>query len=229
MNSTTNTNGNSTSSPSPSPNPNPNPPPAPAPSSTTATLLTGILNGLPNDVLDTKTRSQLGHRSARCPDELIQLVSQLAQQSGGNVAGMAYDPTAATNTLTQVSDFQTQLSLARQLVQRLEDEVVQTRVSLADPTFAIYTALRRLTKTTSGNALLPAYQQMQLAVKNRPRKTRAPKKPKLPGVRALKKAAKAAAAAAATTTGAQAPSAASSGTSQQQAAPVATGGANPKA
>jgi hypothetical protein len=143
-----------------------------------------------------KVRYTVQARSARCPDELIQLVIQTATSGGGSVLGMAFDVTAAKTALTQVGSLEDQLSVARQLVQRLEDEVVQTRVSVADPAFAIYTALRRLTKTPAGNALLPVYEQMQLAVKNRPRRTRGPRKPKLPGVRALRKAAREAEAAA---------------------------------
>jgi hypothetical protein len=180
-----------------------------------------------NDALDKRARKLLAGRSARCPDTLVTLVSQLATDGGGNVLGMPYDVQAAKDGLTQVSSLQTQLSVARQLVQRLEDEVVQTRVSVADPTFAIYTALRRLTKTAKGNALLPAYQQMAEAVKNRPRRTRGPKKPKLPGIRALQRAAKAAAAAEAAAAGAKASGAAAGASGTQ--APSNTGGANPKA
>jgi hypothetical protein len=51
----------------------------------------------------------------------------------------------------------------------------QKRATVADPSFAIYTALRRLVNTKAGNALLPAYAQMQSIVKNRPRRVR-PKK-----------------------------------------------------
>jgi hypothetical protein len=212
MNSSTNTNSST------------NPTPGAAPSATTASTLGGITTSLTGDALEKKARRQMASRSSRCPDELITLVSQLAEQSGGTVAGMPYDAQAAKDGLTQVSSLRTQLSVARQLVQRLEDEVVQTRISVVDPTFAIYAALRRLTKTAKGNALLPAYEQMQLALKNRPRRKRNPAKPKLPGVRALKKAAREAAAAAATNAKA---SGAAAGTGN--APPVTAGGANPKA
>ena len=173
--------------------------PVAASPATAASTIGGMASSLPGDALDKRTRDRMGSRSARCPDELIQLVCQLVMQSGGSVLGMTYDVQAAKGALTQVGDLQTQLAVARQLVKRLEDEVVQTRNNVADPTFAFYTALRRLVKTAKGNSLLPAFEQMQQAVKNRPRRTRSPKKPKLPGVRALKKAAKAAAASAAST------------------------------
>jgi hypothetical protein len=202
-----------------------------APPATATSTIGGIASSLPNDVLEQKAKKKLASRSENCPDTLIDLVIQVAQQNGGSVAGMPYDVQAAKDALTQVGDLQTQLNVARQLVQRLEDEVVQTRISVADPTFAIYTALRRLTKTAKYNSLLPAYQQMQEAVKNRPRRTRGPKKPKQPGIRALRKAAKEQAAAEAAAAGAKASAGGgtSTGSTSQQETPPVAGGVNPKA
>jgi hypothetical protein len=59
----------------------------------------------------------------------------------------------------------------------MEDDMLQQRATVADPAFAIYTALRRLVKTKAGNSLAPAYEQMKSIVKNRPRKSRAKTKP----------------------------------------------------
>jgi hypothetical protein len=100
------------------------------------------------------------------------MVSHLAQQGGGSILGMPFDATAASATLTQTSDTRTAISVGRQTLQRMEDEMIQQRATVADPAFAIYTALRRLVKTKAGNTLAPAYEQMKSIVKNRPRKVR---------------------------------------------------------
>lgn len=103
------------------------------------------------------------------------MVSHLAEQGNGSVLGMPFDASTASATLTQTSDTQTAISVGRQTLQRMEDDMLQQRATVADPAFAIYTALRRLVKTKSGNALAPAYEQMKSIVKNRPRKSRAKK------------------------------------------------------
>jgi hypothetical protein len=103
------------------------------------------------------------------------MIAHLAEQGGGSVLGMQFDAAAARTTLGQTNDTQTSISVGRQTLQRMEDDMLQQRATVADPAFAIYTALRRLVKTKAGNALAPAYEQMQSIVKNRPRKSRAKK------------------------------------------------------
>ena len=103
------------------------------------------------------------------------MISHLAEQGGGAVIGMPFDFAQASATLAQTSTTRTTISIGQQTLQRMEDDMLQQRVTVADPAFAIYTALRRLVKTKTGNSLLPAYEQMKAIVKNRPRKSR-PKK-----------------------------------------------------
>lgn len=140
-----------------------------------ATTLSNLSAGVTANALDERARRNMRDRSARCPDALVELVCHLAEQNGGNVLGMAFDATTARATLASVSKAQTAIRVARQLLQRMEDDVTQQRIKVADPTFALYTALRRLVNTESGNALKPAYEQMKQIVKNRPRRTRGTK------------------------------------------------------
>jgi hypothetical protein len=137
--------------------------------------LSSIAGEIQSPVLTKTERRNLQSRNERVPDELIEMVSHLAEQGGGTILGMSFDTATASSVLAQTSTAQTQISVARQLLQRMEDDMVQQRATVADPTFAIYTALRRLVKTKSGNALTPAYEQMQAIVKNRPRRSRAKK------------------------------------------------------
>jgi hypothetical protein len=109
-------------------------------------------------------------RSERCPDDLVEMVIHLAETGGGHVLGMPFDVQAARATLTYVSDARAAVDVARQLVQKLEDDLVQARSRVTDPTFALYTALRRLVNTDAGNKLAPAYEQMKSMVRNRPRR-----------------------------------------------------------
>ena len=111
-------------------------------------------------------------RNQNVPDELVEMVSHLAEQGNGSVLGMPFDAAQARATLTQTSSARTNISVGQQTLQRMEDDMIQQRATVADPTFAIYTALRRLVKTKSGNSLAPAYEQMKAIVKNRPRRTR---------------------------------------------------------
>jgi hypothetical protein len=140
-----------------------------------ASTLSSIAGGISSESLTKVARQQLRGRNENVPDQLIEMVSHLAEQGGGNVLGMPFDATAARATLAQASDTQTSISVGRQTLQRMEDDMLQQRVTVADPAFAIYTALRRLVKTKAGNALSPAYEQMKSIVKNRPRKSRAKK------------------------------------------------------
>jgi hypothetical protein len=142
---------------------------------TASSILSGIANGISSPSLTKTEREQLRSRNARVPNELVEMVSHLAEEGNGSVLGMPFDATTASATLTQTSDTQTAISVGRQTLQRMEDDMLQQRATVADPAFAIYTALRRLVKTKTGNALAPAYEQMKSIVKNRPRKSRAKK------------------------------------------------------
>jgi hypothetical protein len=117
-------------------------------------------------------RQQLRGRNANVPDELIEMIRHLAEQGGGSVLGMPFDATAATTTLAQTASARTAIRVGRQTIQRMEDDMLQQRATVADPAFAIYTSLRRLVKTKAGNSLSAAYEQMKSIVKNRPRKSR---------------------------------------------------------
>ncbi|MGO8999128.1 MAG: hypothetical protein ACLQVI_37860 [Polyangiaceae bacterium] len=142
---------------------------------TVASTLNSIAEQITSPSLTRTERQQLRSRNALVPDQLVEMISQLAEQGNGTVLGMPYDVATASATLTQTSNTRTAVNVGRQTLQRMEDDMLQQRTTIADPTFAIYTALRRLVKTKAGNALSPAYEQMKSIVKNRPRKSRAKK------------------------------------------------------
>ena len=139
---------------------------------TVASTLNSIAEQITSPSLTRTERQQLRSRNALVPDQLVEIISQLAEQGNGTVLGMPYDVATASATLTQTSNTRTAVNVGRQTLQRMEDDMLQQRTTIADPTFAIYTALRRLVKTKAGNALSPAYEQMKTIVKNRPRKSR---------------------------------------------------------
>ena len=140
---------------------------------TVASTLAGIAEQIPSASLDSKTRRSVQGRNENAPDALIEMVCHLAEQGGGSVLGMPFDAAQARAALAQANEARTAISVARQTLQRMEDDMIQQRATVADPAFAIYASLRRLVKTKAGNSLSPAYEQMKAIVKNRPRKPRA--------------------------------------------------------
>jgi hypothetical protein len=139
---------------------------------TVATTLAKIAENLPSASLDKKTRRNVQGRNENAPDALIEMICHVAEQGGGSVLGMPFDPVQARATIAQANNARTAIGVARQTLQRMEDDMIQQRSTAADPAFAIYASLRRLVKTKAGNSLAPAYEQMKAIVKNRPRKRR---------------------------------------------------------
>jgi hypothetical protein len=140
-----------------------------------ASTLSGMAAQIGSPVLNKTERRQLRNRNEMVPDQLVEMIIHLADQNDGQILGMSFDAATARTTLAQTSAAQTQINVARQLLLRMEDDMIQQRATVADPSFAIFSALRRLVKTKSGNSLTPAYDQMKAIVKNRPRRTRAKK------------------------------------------------------
>jgi hypothetical protein len=137
---------------------------------TTASTLAGIASGISTPALTNDERKLLRARNSRTPDKLIEMVAHLAQQGGGSVLGIPFDSTTASATLANASQAKTTIAVGRQTLQRMEDDMLQQRLTVADPAFAIYSALRRLVQTKAGNALLPAYNQMKALVRRKPSK-----------------------------------------------------------
>jgi hypothetical protein len=138
-----------------------------------ASTLTSIAGEIPSPLLTKAERQLLRGRNDRVPDQLIEKICDLADQNGGTVLGMPFDAATARTTLAQASTIRAQISAAKQLAQRLEDDMAQQRVAVADPAFAIFTSLRRLVKTKAGNSLATAYEQMKSLVKKRKKKATA--------------------------------------------------------
>ena len=141
-----------------------------------ASTLSGILAQITTPALSTADRKKMEARNTRTPDALIAMIVHLAEQDGSTVAGMPFDAAGASAVLSSTEP--TTISVCRQLLQRMEDDWTQQRLTVADPAFAIYQALARLVNTPAGNSLKPAYEQMKAIVKNRPPKTNRKKQPK---------------------------------------------------
>jgi len=139
---------------------------------TVASTLSSMADQVGSPVLTKTERRTLRNRNEMVPDQLVEMLCHLADQNNGQILGMSFDAATARTVLAQTSTAQTQISVARQLLQRMEDDAIQQRATVADPSFAIFSALRRLVNTKSGNSQTPAYVQMKAIVKNRPRKTR---------------------------------------------------------
>jgi len=106
--------------------------------------------------------------SRNVPDKLIELVAEVATQNGGSVAGIPFDAAEASATLTYTSNAEKTAEAAKGLAQRVTDDAVQRRTSVANSAFAIYRAMGRLVRTTKGQAYRQKYEEMQRLV----RKTR---------------------------------------------------------
>lgn len=137
-----------------------------------ASTLSSLAGQIKSPVLNKADRQRLKGRNDRVPDQLIEMISDLAEQNGGKVLGIPFDAATARATLTQTSATRVQIGTTKQLTQKMEDDMIQQRATVADPAFAIFTALRRLVNTKSGNSLAPAYEQMKTIVKDRPRTPR---------------------------------------------------------
>ena len=136
-----------------------------------ATTLSNLVSQIQSPSLSKTDRRLLRDRNGRTPDELVEMLCHLADQGGGQILGMSFDATTARATLASTSAMRTEISLAKQLLTRMEDDLAQQRATVTDPSFAIYTALRRLVRTKAGNSLAPALAQMAALV-NPPRKSR---------------------------------------------------------
>ena len=134
-----------------------------------ASTLSGILAQITTPALSVADRKRMEARNDSTPDALIAMMAHLAEQNGGTVAGLSFDAAGANAVLSSTEP--TNISVCRQLLQRMEDDWIQQRLAVADPAFAIYRALARLVNTPAGNSLSPAYEQMKAIVKNRPPKT----------------------------------------------------------
>jgi hypothetical protein len=139
---------------------------------TIATTLSNLAGRIESPALTKVGRRRLRARNEIVPDALVELVSHLAEQGNGSILGVPFDAAAARATLDQTSDARTAILVGKQLLARMEDDLLQRRTTVADPVFALYVALRRLVKTKAGNPLAPAYAEMKAIVKNRPRKPR---------------------------------------------------------
>ena len=119
--------------------------------------------------LTAANRKQLESRSTKVPDALILKMIQVAKKNGGLVAGIPFDVTAAQGVLAQVTTLRAGVESSRSIAQKMSDQALQQRVTVADRTFGIYRALERLVKTPEGTSLLGTYETMAATVKNRPR------------------------------------------------------------
>jgi hypothetical protein len=128
-----------------------------------AALQTGL--GLGAAVFSRVERKKTRSSSQHVPDALIELVATHAENNSGAVAGLPFDGAAARVALTQVSTAQAAVRAARQFAQRVEDDATQGRATVADRTFAVYSALRRLVRTPEGAALKDTYDQMHTVVR----------------------------------------------------------------
>jgi hypothetical protein len=103
--------------------------------------------------------------SRNVPDKFIELVAEVATQGGGSVAGIPFDAAAATATLTYVSDAQKIADAAQGLALRVTDDAIQRRTAVANESFAVYSAMGRIVRTTKGKPLRQKYEEMQRLVR----------------------------------------------------------------
>jgi hypothetical protein len=128
--------------------------------------------GLSDGMTRTERKGQKS-LSRNVPDKFIELVADLANQSGGSVAGIPFDAAAATAALTYVSGAQKIVAAAQGLALHVSDDSIERRTTVANDSFAVYSALGRLVRTTKGKPLRQKYEEMQSLVRQPRRKTTA--------------------------------------------------------
>jgi hypothetical protein len=140
------------------------------PTTSVGTQLGAIASNLASTpTLSVKERKTLGDRSRRAPDALIELVLKLAENNGGQVAGIPIDVASARTTLTNVSAATAAAADSRRIAAQMDDDALQQRVVVADRVFAVHMALRRLVNTPEGEPFARASEEMASVLRNQPR------------------------------------------------------------
>jgi len=109
-------------------------------------------------------RQQVYAVSHHVSDALIQSVANLAAENGGSILGMGFDVEEARAVLAYASECKAVIDGARAFAQRVKDDVLARRQTIAEHANVVYQALGRLVRTPEGKHLVQSYEQMHAVV-----------------------------------------------------------------
>jgi hypothetical protein len=126
------------------------------------------------DTLSDKVRATSEGLIHRVPMSIIERIITLAVRGGGTVAGISFDPSAATSALAAADEADQVATAAQILARRAQDQSIRLRAGVSGNASAIRTALRGYVKTPQGASLASESEELSSLAKQHlaPRKAR---------------------------------------------------------
>jgi len=119
-------------------------------------------------------------RMRRVPSALVDLVLTLADENGGELAGMKVESGEIRATRAEVASARAAALLARRVAAILEDGAMEKDAAVCNRIFATYRGLRRWKSTPAGAPFARVFEQMATMVRDeqKPKRVKRPAKAK---------------------------------------------------
>jgi hypothetical protein len=132
-----------------------------------------VARTMPSPVLMTKrVANALRAAERRAPPHLIALVLALAEQSGGQVAGLPIDAAAMRADNARVTSLRVAAVNARSIARRLEQEALTLAAGVAQRALSATTSLQAYARTPEGRTLNAKADELRAAAREpKPRKS----------------------------------------------------------
>ena len=125
----------------------------PAPGTDPVTAIQQVARAMPAAEHVTQTaREELRSVERRAPAKLIALVLSLAEESGGNVAGVPIDAAAARSDVAQATRLRVGAAAARAVARNLEEQALVLSSGVAQRALSATTSLEAFARTPDGRA-----------------------------------------------------------------------------
>ena len=131
-----------------------------------------VARALPASVPVTVTaRRDMRAVVARAPAALIALVTSMAEEGGGSVAGVSIDAAATRDAVTQVSHLRVGAAAARAIARHLEQEALALASGVAQRALSATTSLEALARTPEGRTLVAKATELRAAARGSRRRS----------------------------------------------------------
>lgn len=117
-------------------------------------------------------RLQLRRLAARVTPAFLEAVAAASEASGGNVAGVAFDPDQARETIAYLAASDVLITALESVLVALADERLRRKTQLANPALAIYATLGRQQRVPEGRSFLGHLRTMRAALPRARKKSR---------------------------------------------------------
>jgi hypothetical protein len=132
-----------------------------------------VARAMPATVPMTKTQLRdLRSAQRRAPSQLIALVLSEADESDGNVAGIAIDPTTARSDVAQATNLRVGAAAARSIARRLEQQALVLASGVAQSALSATTSLQALARTPQGSSYVAKAAELRTAARGTKRKAK---------------------------------------------------------